>query len=212
MAEIYLIRHGQSCWNLANRFTGSINIPLTPKGRAEALEIADRFINIDFSHVFVSDLIRAQETALLALSTQKRTCELVESAPAIYDNLAIKTDARLNERDYGKLQGMNKDQARQEYGLEQVHSWRRAFSERPPAGESLADTVERVRPFYEHNLMPVLNAEPGAKIAIFAHGNSIRALHKLFLGLSSAEIIKFELKTGAVLHYSFDGARFDFHQ
>lgn len=212
MARVYLVRHGQSCWNLANRFTGSVNIPLTDKGRAEALEVANKFNNIDFSHVFVSSLIRAQETALLALSTQTKTCELVDKFPAQAGNLALKIDARLNERHYGKLQGMNKDQARQEFGAEQVHSWRRAYSERPPAGESLSDTVDRVRPFYEHELMPILSAEPSAKIIIFAHGNSIRALHKLFLELSPAEIINFELKTGTVLHYSFDGVRFDFQQ
>lgn len=208
MANIYLVRHGQSCWNLQNKFTGSVNIPLNANGRAQARALADTFAKLNLDIVYTSSLIRAQETALLALESYAKTCQFIDDqSKTIQGNLPIIVDSRLNERGYGELQGMNKDDAREKFGVEQVQLWRRAYADVPPAGESLAMTVARVNEFAEQILFEQLNS--GLDIAIFAHGNSIRALHKIFLNVSESEIMQFEVATAELLHYQYIGGRFE---
>lgn len=205
MSKIFLIRHGQSYWNLENKFTGSIDIGLTDLGRKEALRVAKDLQPLDIQLAFASDLIRAQETAMIALSLQAKACQRT-TGKIEKDTLPIIIDARLNERSYGDLQGMDKNTARQKFGSEQVHKWRRGFAERPPAGESLADTVARVNNFITEQLLSALNQYDN--IAIFAHGNSIRAIHMLFTSTSENDITKFEVATGQLLSYEFVNNKF----
>lgn len=207
MSKILLVRHGQSFWNLENKFTGSVDIALTDNGRQEAMNVRNVLSDWHINLAYASSLIRAQETAFLALSSQGRACErVINSQYKSTDTLPVIIDSRLDERCYGNLQGMNKDKARSEFGVEQVMNWRRSFAERPPGGESLEDTVVRVRNFVINTL--VKTAEQGLNIAIFAHGNSIRALHMLFLDISEEEIMKFEVETGQILYYCYNKGRF----
>lgn len=209
MSNLYLVRHGQSLWNLENRFTGKVNIPLSNYGREQATKLSPFFAKINLDMVFVSSLIRAQETALIALAQYSRTCQLVKTEDDILsNNLPLIIDARINERDYGELQGMNKQEIARKFGNEQVKNWRRSYAERPKNGESLADTCQRVDSFLQDVLKPQLKMQKN--IAIFAHGNSIRALHKIILELSDIDIVEFEVQTGDILHYIYSGGKFEF--
>lgn len=206
MSRIFLIRHGQSAWNLENRFTGAVDIALTNKGREEAKKASEMLASSTIDLAFCSNLIRAQETAVIALASQAKACQRVENGHFFHGTLPMVIDSRLNERSYGALQGMNKDQARAEYGDSQVQIWRRSYANRPPKGESLADTAIRVSDFVNDKLLTYLNQ--GMNVAIFAHGNSIRALHMLFLEIDSETIMQFEVATGQILTYEFSEEKF----
>ena len=208
MHKIYLVRHGQSYWNLENKFTGSCDIALTEQGRAEAQQVAEFLKGININYAFSSSLIRAQETALLALSQQGIACQRTTTAIKTNTVLSICADPRLNERSYGELEGLNKDAARKQYGPEQIKLWRRGYMDCPPGGESLFDTVARVQAFVNAALTSILNSEDNLNIVIFAHGNSIRALHKIFTFSSDSEIIKFEVNTGQVLAYQYSNGKY----
>jgi len=186
---LVLVRHGQSDWNLKNLFTGWKDPDLTDKGVAEAKSAGQRLkaLDLHFDMAFTSDLTRAQHTCALLLN------EMGQS------QIPVTRDQALNERDYGDLSGLNKDDARARWGKEQVHLWRRSYDVPPPGGESLKDTVARVLPYYCQHILPqVLN---GKHVLVAAHGNSLRALVMVLDRLSPDTIPSMELETGIRLIY-----------
>ena len=187
MSILVLVRHGQSTYNLENRFTGETDVPLTPRGREEARKAGEKLRDIPFTHGFTSVLQRAIDTMTLVLEE------------AHQPQLPVTRDRALNERNYGRLQGLNKAEMAKEYGEEQVAVWRRSFSIRPPGGESLADTAHRVIPYYEQQILPLL--QKGGNILIVAHGNSLRALMMYLEGISEEAIAHVDLPTGAPRRY-----------
>lgn len=191
-ASLVLIRHGQSEWNEKNLFTGWKNPGLTSLGYDEARKAGQliKDTNIDFDSMFTSDLKRAQLTGDLILG------EINQEGIPIIKNQA------LNERDYGSLSGLNKDDAREKWGEEQVHIWRRSYDIPPPDGESLKNTAERVLPYFNEKIMP--RVIDGQNILIAAHGNSLRALIMQLDEISEKEIVKLEIPTGAPIHYLFN--------
>jgi 2,3-bisphosphoglycerate-dependent phosphoglycerate mutase len=186
---LVLCRHGQSEWNLKNLFTGWKDPDLTEKGVGEAKAAGDRLKakGIQFDIAFTSDLSRAQ-----------KTCDLILTGLG-QQSLQTIRDQALNERDYGELSGLNKDDARKKWGEEQVHIWRRSYDIPPPGGESLKDTAARVLPYYVHRILPQVMA--GKRVLVAAHGNSLRALIMAMEGMTGEEIIKRELETGVPIVY-----------
>lgn len=189
---LVLVRHGQSEWNLKNLFTGWKDPGLTEQGVAEAHRAGQqlRDLKLEFDIAFTSDLSRAQKTLGIILD------ELGQSG------LETLQDQGLNERDYGDLTGMNKDQARQEFGEEQVHIWRRSYDVPPPGGESLKMTAERVLPYYREEILP--RVLEGKRTLVSAHGNSLRSLIMELEDLTPEEILKRELGTGTPIVYRLD--------
>jgi 2,3-bisphosphoglycerate-dependent phosphoglycerate mutase len=185
---LVLLRHGQSVWNQENIFTGWVDVPLSPVGEEEAKNAQKALSGYHFDAVFTSTLKRAIDTAKIVLGLKK---------PAVF----VSSDA-LNERHYGELQGKNKDEMREHYGEKQVQIWRRGFNERPPGGESLKDTCERVLPFFKEQILPRLIL--GETILVAAHGNSLRALVKFLENLSDEAIVGLEIPTGVPLVYHLD--------
>ncbi len=196
MSTLVLLRHGQSQWNLENRFTGFHNVDLTEQGIAEAIRAGEKIkeAGIHFDNAFTSTLMRANKTANLALENAGQG-DLIEKMVAHDD---------LRERDYGDLTGLDKDETREKYGEEQVHIWRRSYDVSPPGGECLQDVVEnRVRPYYEANIKPLL--EEGKDVLVAAHGNSLRAL-LIILGAETQDSINdAEFPTGTPLVFELDG-------
>ena len=186
---LVLCRHGQSEWNLKNLFTGWKDPALTEQGIAEAKRGAARLRaeGLTFDICFTSALSRAQETAKIILDDLGQG-----DVPTIRDKA-------LNERDYGDLNGLNKDDARKKWGEEQVHIWRRSYDVPPPGGESLKDTAARVLPYFIHEILPAVLG--GQSVLVAAHGNSLRALIMAIDGLSPDEIIARELATGVPILY-----------
>ena len=186
--NLILIRHGQSEWNALNQFTGWKDPDLTAKGIEEAHN-AGKIISslkINFDLVFTSALIRAQNTAQIILKE-------------INQPLSTIKNQALNERNYGDLAGLNKDDARKRWGDEQVHIWRRSYDVPPPGGESLKDTGERVLPFFMKEILPQVCK--GKNVLVAAHGNSLRSLIKFLDNISDEDIVKLEIATGAPIHY-----------
>jgi 2,3-bisphosphoglycerate-dependent phosphoglycerate mutase len=186
---LVLVRHGQSEWNLKNLFTGWKDVDLTPQGVAEAKKAGEKLKarGIKFDVAFTSVLKRAQKTLDLVLA------EMGER------NIPVFKDAALNERDYGDLVGLNKDEARKKWGDEQVLKWRRSYDIAPPGGESLKDTVARALPYFVQDILPrVLRGE---RTIVSAHGNSLRALVMVLERLSPEGILKRELATGVPILY-----------
>ena len=190
---LVLVRHGQSEWNAKNLFTGWKDPGLTEKGSKEAIsagaQIKER--EIDFSVMYTSVLKRAQITGQSILEVIGQT------------NIPVIKDQALNERDYGDLAGLNKDDARKQWGEEQVHIWRRSYDVPPPGGESLKNTAERVLPYFNEVIMPRLMN--GENVLIAAHGNSLRSLVMQLDNLSKEEVLSLEIPTGAPILYSFNG-------
>lgn len=210
MKRLILLRHGQSAWNLENRFTGWTDVELSPKGREEARTAGEKLLAAGIlpRYYFTSFLKRAIHTLQIAADAMGRAW------------VPVVKDWHLNERHYGALQGLDKAETARKYGDEQVHIWRRSFDVRPPMldaadarsaasedkysmlspaeiplGESLADTIERVRPCWEEKIAPALRLYDTVLVA--AHGNSLRALAKMLLGLSDTEIVSLEIPTGS---------------
>jgi 2,3-bisphosphoglycerate-dependent phosphoglycerate mutase len=189
---LVLARHGQSEWNLKNLFTGWKDPGLTDLGIEEARNAGRRLkeMGVQFDVAFTSDLSRAQRTCKLILE------EIGQPDLKTIANLA------LNERDYGDLSGLNKDDARARWGEEQVHVWRRSYDVPPPGGESLKDTVARVLPYYIREILP--RVMRGERVLVAAHGNSLRALVMVLDGLTSETIPSLELATGIPLVYDLN--------
>jgi 2,3-bisphosphoglycerate-dependent phosphoglycerate mutase len=201
---LVLLRHGQSQWNLENRFTGFRDVDLTEQGVREAQEAGKRLVKagITFDHVFTSTLSRAAETARIALESAGQA-DLLERMVRHDD---------LRERDYGDLTGLDKDETRAKYGADQVHIWRRSYDVPPPGGECLRDVVEkRVRPYYERHIKPLIFN--GENVLVAAHGNSLRAMLIILEAetpetINEAEIptgipLVFEMESGKILKRSF---------
>ena len=187
--NIVLVRHGQSEWNKKNLFTGWKDPELTDLGVEEAIQAGNilKEKEINFDVMFTSDLLRAQETGRLILEQMNQS------------EISIIKDQRLNERNYGDLAGLNKDDAREKWGAEQVHIWRRSFDVPPPGGESLKNTAERVLPYFELEIIPKI--KEGLNVLVAAHGNSLRALVMELENISQEEIVKLEIATGDPLTY-----------
>ncbi len=191
MATLVLVRHGQSQWNLENKFTGWIDIPLTEAGRAEAKQGGEaiRGESLVFDVAFTSVLIRAIETLEIILKILGQ------------QDLATLKDQALNERHYGNLQGLNKDEMRKKFGAEQVKLWRRSYDVAPPGGEALKDTAARTLPYFQSKILPELTA--GKNVLVSAHGNSLRSIVMELDHLSPEEVVALEIPTGVPIRYDF---------
>ena len=201
MNKLILLRHGQSQWNLENKFTGWKNVPLTENGEMEAKKAGELIkknkIHIDF--IFSSVLERANKTAEIAIK-EANLQNLINN-----NKLILTKHEDLNERDYGDLVGLNKEETANKFGKEQVHIWRRSYDTPPPNGESLKDVVERVSPYFKQNIKPLL--VQNNNILIAAHGNSLRAM-MIELGMyKPEEISSIELPTGSPLCINLEGSK-----
>jgi 2,3-bisphosphoglycerate-dependent phosphoglycerate mutase len=218
MSKLIMLRHGQSLWNAANRFTGWVDVPLSERGRAEATiascKIREAGLVIDVC--FTSMLIRAIETAIVVMTecdeVRQGKIPIVQHAaddPSWHGwdkyhsepdkEIPIFPTAALDERYYGELQGLNKAETAEKYGSEQVQLWRRSFSEKPPGGESLEDTMHRAVPFFREQILTHL--KQGSNVLIAAHGNSLRAIIMDLDQLTPDEVVKLELATGVPIVY-----------
>jgi 2,3-bisphosphoglycerate-dependent phosphoglycerate mutase len=192
MARLILVRHGQSVWNAANRFTGWTDVDLSEKGIEEADEAGLQLADIRFDVIHTSDLIRAQRTAEIIMGRNR----------ASGDDVPTRYDWRLNERHYGALQGLNKAETAEKHGAEQVHVWRRSYDVAPPEGESLEMTAQRTIPYFIDEIVPDLGG--GLNVLVSAHGNSLRSIVMHIDGISPEEIVSLEIPTGEPIHYTCD--------
>lgn len=194
MSILVLLRHGQSQWNLENRFTGWVDVPLTDQGRAEAKRAGERLreAGIKFSFAFTSELVRAQETLSIVLQEIGAT------------DLPVEKDQALNERHYGDLQGLNKAETAKKFGEEQVHIWRRSYDVAPPGGESLKDTAARTLPYFAARIAPQLQA--GHNVLVAAHGNSLRSIVMDLERLTREQVLELNIATGVPIVYELDGS------
>ena len=223
MTLLILMRHGQSMWNAADLFTGWVDVPLTPKGIDEARDGGRAIAHLPIDEVHVSTLIRAQMTAMIALSehgggktpvfqyptevedgmsdneTRMREWAQIRGEAGLDGVLPVHVAWQLNERMYGDLQGLNKQATRDKYGDEQVHVWRRSFDVPPPNGESLQLTAERTVPYLEATLIPAIDA--GKNVFVAAHGNSLRSIIMHLDDLSEEDVLKLEVPTGVPIVY-----------
>jgi len=218
MSRLLLVRHGQSKWNLANKFTGWIDVSISEKGIKQCLYLAEKLKRLKIDYTFCSELSRAKETMSVILSKQKHSGVYIHEEKPNYNwqdiikypskipNIAIYTTENLNERSYGELQGMDKNEARKKYGEEQVFNWRRGFHERPPKGESLQDVYNRTVPYLKKRIIPLL--KQNKNIIISAHGNSLRSIIKYIEGISDEKIPQLELYTGQLITYHFENNEF----
>ena len=190
MVSLTLIRHGQSTYNLQNRFTGNVDVKLTPLGETEAHLAGQKLQNFRFDVAYTSMLKRAWQTLRIVLEEIKQT------------DIPIIKNAALNERMYGSLQGLNKAETALKYGDRQVEIWRRSYEVRPPDGESLADTYKRVLPYYQSEIEPKLI--DGKNVLIVAHGNSLRALKMYLENITPEAIVQVNIPTGTPRNYVFD--------
>tara|TARA_B100002052_G_C15869229_1_gene593808 strand:+ start:788 stop:1378 length:591 start_codon:yes stop_codon:yes gene_type:complete len=190
-----LLRHGQSVWNAENKFTGWTDVDLSPKGEEEARSAGEQLAEICFDVIHTSELIRAQKTAKIVMLQNTAS-----------NNPPTRQDQRLNERHYGSLQGLNKDETREKFGEEQVHIWRRSFDVPPPDGESLEMCAERTLPYLMEEIEPDLLA--GKNVLVAAHGNSLRSIVMSIENLSPEEILAVEIPTGMPIHYQFEGGKY----
>ncbi|MCX8080767.1 MAG: 2,3-bisphosphoglycerate-dependent phosphoglycerate mutase [Bacteroidia bacterium] len=190
---LVIFRHGQSIWNLENKFTGWVDVDLSEKGIEEAKQAGKKLSGLEFHVAFSSALIRAQRTLTLALQEIKHIY-----IPTFYSEA-------LNERMYGDLQGLNKEETAKKFGEEQVKIWRRSYDVAPPNGESLKDTAARVIPYYENKIVPFLNN--GQNVIISAHGNSLRALIMYLEKMTPEQILNFEIGTAQPRMYLFENKK-----
>lgn len=214
-ATLVLIRHGQSVWNAQNRFTGWVDVPLAEKGWQEAEAAGKKLADVRFDAAYTSHLQRAICTlqTVLRFNTASNTPIFIPAAGTVpresYQPGASELPVQIHqtelaERHYGDLQGLNKDEVKAEHGEEQFRIWRRGFDTPPPNGESLKDTCDRVVPYFEQEIEPLLKQQQSILIA--AHGNSLRALTKHLEQISDEEIVKVEIPTGTPIVYSLEPA------
>lgn len=190
MATLIIFRHGQSEWNLENKFTGWVDVDLSPKGIEEAKSAGAKLNGYTFDYAFASALKRAQNTLTIALEAAK------------HKPLKPTYDQALNERMYGDLQGLNKADTVAKFGEDQVKIWRRSYDIAPPNGESLKDTASRVIPYFEKEIAPKL--KEGKNVVIAAHGNSLRALIMYLEKMTPEQILEFEIGTAVPRMYELD--------
>ncbi len=215
MGRLTLIRHGESIWNLQNRFTGWVDVSLSRNGVKEAERAARLLQDFHFDLAFSSALLRAQDTLYEILKANRHCYQYLrihETGREWYEHftptegdrreLKVYLSEKLNERYYGDLQGLNKDWARQHFGAEQVQRWRRSYDERPPNGESLKMTAERALPYFDSHVVPQL-AE-GRSVLVSAHGNSLRAIVMHLEGIPPERIEQCEIPTGTPFVYQLD--------
>jgi len=215
MTKLVLVRHGQSQWNLENRFTGWVDVPLSKKGIEEAISAGKKLKDFEFDKMYVSHMFRAIQTLnyILVESNSDKTPifkhenERVSKWELNYTGNSEKEihvcqSVELAERYYGDLQGLNKQKTREKYGDEQVHLWRRSYDINPPNGESLKDTCERTTPYYKKYIMKDL--QDGKTVLVSAHGNSLRAITMFVENISEKEIPTVEIPTGVPIVYTFD--------
>ncbi len=223
MTELTLLRHGESMWNKKNLFTGWVDVPLSENGIREAEQAGLLLQNQVFDYVFSSTLIRAIMTAMIVLTKTKsqQTPVIVHdnesdsllgkwgtiySEKTVKETLPIYLSDALNERMYGKLQGLDKKETADQFGAEQVHIWRRSFNIAPPDGESLEMTMKRTLPYFDKIIKPLLQNKKN--ILIVAHGNSLRSIIKEIESVSDHDIPSYELQTGVPIRYSYNGTSF----
>ena len=187
MAQLVLVRHGQSVSNLNNLFTGELDVPLTPQGEQEAHEAARKLQGYHFDVAFTSVLQRAERTLQIILADLHQP------------ELPVHRDAALNERNYGDLQGLNKEETAQKFGAAQVHEWRRSYDVAPPGGESLKQTRQRAVAYYQADIVPYLRRDQ--HVLLVAHGNSLRGLTMYLENLTPAQVVKLEIPTGGARIY-----------
>ncbi len=202
MGTLVLIRHGQSQWNLENRFTGWVDVPLTETGREEAKRGAELIRHLKFDRAFTSALVRAQETLKILLETTGQS------------EIPLEADQALNERHYGALQGLDKAEMAQKYGDAQVKLWRRSYDVPPPndvtplnpqgMSESLKDTAARTLPYFKSKMLPLVKA--GKSIVVVAHGNSLRSIVMELDRLTKEQVLELNIPTGAPIIYEIDSS------
>jgi len=215
VSRLFLVRHGQSIWNLQNRFTGWVDVSLSPQGVKEAQQAAALLAGERFDVAFTSALLRAQDTLYEILKCNRYCQQYVrvhEKSSEWYEHfvptegdaneLRIYVSEKLNERYYGDLQGLNKDWARKRFGEKRVHLWRRSYDVPPPNGESLKMTAERTIPYYREKIVPHLRR--GEHVLVSAHGNSLRSIVMYIERMTPSQIVEYELETGSPHLYEFD--------
>lgn len=215
MGRLILVRHGESAWNLQNRFTGWVDVSLSENGMAEAESVGTLLAGIRFDTAFTSTLIRAQQTAYEVLKHNHHCWHykcVHENDSDWYDHYQVTDEDRrelrlyisadINERYYGDLQGLNKADAINQYGSEQVHIWRRSYNVPPPGGESLEMTAKRALPYYHERIEPLVHRDE--TVLVVAHGNSLRAIIMHLEKMTPDEILQYELATGVPHIYDFD--------
>ena len=186
MPKLILVRHGQSLWNLEDRFTGWVDVPLTAQGRDEAQRAGTKLTDLPIDVAYTSSLTRAQNTLALILESSGKDVPIIR-------------DQALNERHYGDLQGLNKAQTAEKFGKEQVHIWRRSYDVPPPNGESLEMTAARTLPFFDRCIMG--DIVQGKNVLVVAHGNSNRSIVMKLDNLSKEEVLELNLGTAVPLVY-----------
>jgi 2,3-bisphosphoglycerate-dependent phosphoglycerate mutase len=205
MSKLILLRHLQSQWNLENRFTGWVDIPLSENGIKSADETAVRLSPEKIDVVYTSPLQRNKNTTELVLNSLGKNFSFINPGEKMNlpkNNIPIFVTPALNERNYGTLQGLEKEEMKKKYGEDQIHKWRRSFDEAPPKGESLKDVLNRVEPIYENCILEDLKEEKN--VLVVASHNSLRALVKCIEKISDQDIINLELPTGTIVEYEFD--------
>jgi len=190
MPLLVLVRHGESQWNLENRFTGWVDIPLTEKGRSEARHAGEKLREIRFDCAYSSVLLRANQTLEIIL-------DVIDQR-----DLPIVRNEALNERHYGELQGLNKAETAEKFGAEQVHIWRRSYDVPPPGGESLKDTAARTLPFFESQILGDIRV--GKNVLVTAHGNSLRSIVMHMDGLTREQVLSLNIATAVPIVYDLD--------
>ncbi|MBA3958453.1 MAG: 2,3-bisphosphoglycerate-dependent phosphoglycerate mutase [Parachlamydiaceae bacterium] len=221
MGKLILMRHGESCWNKKNLFTGWVDVPLSPKGIEESLAAGKVIQNLPIDIIFTSTLVRAQMTLFLAMSlhhsgkvpvVQHPKQGKLDSWSHIYseetkaDTIPVYYSWELNERMYGQLQGLNKAETAAKFGAEQVKIWRRSYNVAPPEGESLEMTAARSIPFFKEKILPHLQA--GRNVFIAAHGNSLRSICMFLDNLTQDEVLHLEIATGMPIIYNCHSGKF----
>lgn len=220
MSRLILLRHGASVWNEENLFTGWVDVPLSTRGIKEAFEAGERLKKTPIDVIFCSTLTRSTMTAMLAMSVHesKKTPVILHGQGRLHSwgtihskkteakTIPVYTSGTLNERMYGALQGLNKQELREQFGAEQVQIWRRSYRTCPPGGESLYMTLKRVLPYFRRTILPHLFMDD--HVLISAHGNSLRAIIKHIEKISDDDIVRLEIPTGVPLFYDYDRGAF----
>lgn len=223
MSHLILLRHGKSSWNKKNIFTGWVDVGLAKEGVEEACAVGWKIGHLDIDKIFVSQLVRAMMTAMIVMAyhPQKKVARCThspedpmyaksqfQSSPES-ETIPVIITADLNERMYGDLQGVNKEQAIHQYGKEQVQRWRRGYTDRPPGGESLEETSQRTLPYFHREIKKCV--EQGENVLVVAHGNSIRSIVMELEELSSQQVVNIEIATGEPLVYQYIDQKFIKH-